>query len=123
MVAVQTLRDILGFMKRNVLVLAAFTTVTNSFMNPAFQSLFADMTPRKIRGRVLSSIGGGGIWLMCGAWGSGVLGMSMQALGVFLSGYLYRRDNGALWAVLSAALCLIGALFLVLVCEPEEAEI
>ena len=108
---------------RHVLALAAFTTVTNSFMNPAFQSLFADMTPRRIRGRVLSSIGGGGIWLMRGAWGSGVLGMSMQALGVFLSGYLYRRDNGAPWAVLSAALCLIGALFLLLVSEPEEAEI
>jgi hypothetical protein len=33
---------------------------------------------------------GGGIWLMRGAYGSGILGTSMQTVGTFLSGYLYK---------------------------------
>ena len=106
----------------HVVILAAITTLTNSFMNPAFQSLFADMTPREQRGRVLSSIGGGGIWLMRGAWGSGVLGMTMQTMGTFLSGYLYKYDNSLPWIILAAALAVIGVLFILLVIEPEVAE-
>jgi len=107
---------------KHVVILAAITTLTNSFMNPAFQSLFADMTPREQRGRVLSSIGGGGIWLMRGAWGSGVLGMTMQTMGTFLSGYLYKYDNSLPWIILAAALAVIGVLFILLVIEPEVAE-
>lgn len=107
----------------HVLILAAFTTVINSFMNPAIQSLFANMTPRDKRGRILASIGGGGIWLMRGAWGSGVLGMSMQTAGTFLSGYLYKYNPALPWQVLAVALTVIGVLFLVLVDEPEVAEI
>jgi MFS family permease len=91
-------------------------------MNPSFQSLFADMTPRAKRGRVLSSIGGGGIWLMRGAWGSGVLGMSMQTIGTFLSGYLYKYDNSLPWIILAVALVVIGVLFIILVDEPKVAE-
>jgi MFS family permease len=106
-----------------VVLLAAFTTLTNAFMNPAFQSLFADMTPRAKRGRVMASIGGGGVWLMRGAYGSGVLGMGMQTMGTFLSGYLYRYDNALPWVILSGALAVIGVLFMVLVEEPKEAEI
>lgn len=106
----------------HVMVLAAITTLTNSFMNPAFQTLFANMTPREKRGRVLSSIGGGGIWLMRGAWGSGVLGMTMQTIGTFLSGYLYKYDNSLPWVILAAALIIIGILFILLVNEPTVAE-
>jgi len=106
-----------------VVVLAAFTTLTNAFMNPAFQSLFADMTPRAKRGRIMASIGGGGLWLMRGAWGSGVLGISMQTIGTFLSGYLYRYDNALPWVILSGALALIGLLFMIMVEEPKEAEV
>ncbi len=107
----------------HVAVLAASTTLINAFLNPAFQSLFADMTPREQRGRVLASIGGGGIWLMRGAWGSGVLGRSMQTLGTFLSGYIYRYDNSIPWLVLSGALLILGVMFLIFVQEPEKAEI
>jgi len=106
----------------HVALLAVATTVTNSFMNPAFQSLFADMTPRENRGRVLASIGGGGVWLMRGAWGSGVLGMSLQTVGTFLSGYLYQVNPDLPWLVLSGALLVLGVLFVVLVEEPEVAE-
>lgn len=106
----------------HVVILAAVTTLTNSFMNPSFQSLFANMTPRAKRGRVLSSIGGGGIWLMRGAWGSGVLGMTMQTIGTFLSGYLYNYNNSLPWIILAIALAVIGVLFIILVDEPNVAE-
>ena len=106
----------------HVIVLAAITTLTNSFMNPAFQSLFANMTPRAKRGRVLSSIGGGGIWLMKGAYGSGVLGMAMQTVGTFMSGYLYNYNNSLPWKILTVALIVFGILFVLVVEEPEVAE-
>jgi len=106
-----------------VVALAAFTTLTNAFLNPAFQSLFADMTPRQQRGRVLASIGGGGIWLMRGAWGSGILGRSFQTIGTFISGYLYSHDNSYPWLVLSGALIALGVAFISLIKEPERAEI
>jgi len=106
----------------HVVLLAVFTTLTNSFMNPAIQSLFADMTPREKRGRVLSSIGGGGIWLMRGAWGSGVLGMTMQTIGTFISGYLYKFSNSLPWIILAASLAIIGILFIIFVNEPTVAE-
>ncbi len=107
----------------HVVLLAVVTTLTNVFMNPSFQSLFADMTPREKRGRVLASIGGGGIWLMRGAWGSGVLGKTMQTLGMFLSGYIYRYNPSYPWYVLSVALLVMGILFILLVDEPKVAEI
>ncbi len=107
----------------HVVILAAFTTLTNAFLNPAFQSLFADIIPRERRGRVLASIGGGGIWLMRGAWGSGVLGRSIQTAGSLLSGYLYGYDSSLPWLVLSGALLVLGAMFVAFVKEPEQAEI
>ena len=107
----------------HVVALAAFTTLTNAFLNPAFQSLFADMTPREQRGRVLASIGGGGIWLMRGAWGSGILGRSFQTVGTFISGYLYGYDSSYPWLILSGALIVLGIAFICLIQEPERAEI
>lgn len=106
----------------HVVILAAVTTLTNSFMNPAFQSLFANMTPREKRGRVLSSIGGGGIWLMRGAYGSGIFGKILQTIGTFLSGYIYNYDNSLPWIILSGALVVIGVLFVLIVEEPLVAE-
>jgi len=107
----------------HVVALAAFTTLTNAFLNPAFQSLFADMTPREQRGRVLASIGGGGIWLMRGAWGGGILGRSFQTVGTFISGYLYGYDNSYPWLILSGALIVLGVAFIALIKEPERVEI
>lgn len=108
---------------QHVVILATVTSLTNAFMNPSFQSLFANMTPREKRGRVLASIGGGGIWLMRGAYGSGVLGKTMQTLGMLLSGYVYRYDPSYPWYILSAALLVLGVLFILLVNEPRVAEI
>jgi len=92
-------------------------------MNPSFQSLFADMTPKEQRGRILASIGGGGVWIMRGAYGSGVLGKSLQTVGMFLSGYLYRYNNALPWQIMSVTLFVFGVLFLLLVEEPKIAEV
>lgn len=51
----------------DILLLSVAATLTNTFLNPAIQTLFADMTLRHKRGRIMASIGGGGIWLMGGA--------------------------------------------------------
>ena len=107
----------------HVVILAVLTTLTNGLMNPSFQSLFADMTPKEQRGRVLASIGGGGVWIMWGAYGSGVLGKSLQTVGMFLSGYLYRYNNALPWQIMSVALFAFGVLFLLLVEEPKVAEV
>jgi hypothetical protein len=46
--------------------------------------------------RALASIRGRGIWLMRGAWGSGVLGRTTQTLGNLASGYIYEHDASLL---------------------------
>lgn len=107
----------------HVLIMAIIATVINSFMNPAFQSLFANMTPKEQRGRILASIGGGGVWLMRGAYGSGVFGKSLQTVGLLLSGYLYNYDNSYPWLIMSVSMFVFGILFLLLVEEPKVAEL
>ncbi len=106
-----------------LLVLSVATTVTNVFMNPAFQAIFADMVPREKRGRIMASLGAGGIWLMGGVWGNGVLGMLTVTAGTFLSGYVYNYDSSLPWYILSGVLALMGVLFITLIREPERAEL
>jgi MFS family permease len=107
----------------DVLLVGVFATLTNTFLNPAIQTLFANSTPREKRGRIMASIGGGGMWLMGGAWGSGVLTMLSLTAGSLSSGYVYNYDPFTPWYVLSAALIVLGVLFILLVEEPMEAEI
>ncbi|UCD45616.1 MAG: MFS transporter [Candidatus Bathyarchaeota archaeon] len=106
-----------------LLLLSVFTTLPNVFLNPAMQAIFADMTPREQRGRIMASLGAGAIWLMGGAWGSGIMGMLLMSAGTLMSGYLYNYDSSLPWYVLSAALVVMGMLFIALVKEPEEAEL
>ena len=121
--AIQVYAFLLCTTYTHVVILAVFTTLTNSLMNPSFQSLFANMTPKDQRGRILASIGGGGVWIMRGAYGSGILGKSLQTIGMFLSGYLYRYNNALPWQIMSMALFVFGILFLLLVEEPKIAEL
>jgi hypothetical protein len=81
------------------------------------------MTPRRKRGRITAAIGGGGIWLMGGAWGSGVLTMISLTAGSLCSGFVYGYDLSLPWFILSVVLFTLGLLFIVLVEEPEEAEV
>jgi DHA1 family multidrug resistance protein B-like MFS transporter len=106
-----------------LLVLNVAATLTNVFLNPAFQALFADMTPREQRGRIMASLGAGGIWLMGGAWGSGILGMLSMSTGTLISGYIYNYDSRLPWYILSGVLIVMGVLFILLVKQPEKAEL
>lgn len=107
----------------HLLVLSVAANMTNVFLNPAFQSIFADMAPREKRGRIMASLGAGGIWLMGGAWGNGMLGMLTVTAGTFLSGYIYNYDSSLPWYILSGVLALMGILFITLVREPERTEL
>ena len=106
-----------------LLLISVSMTIVNAFLNPAFQSLFADMTPREQRGRIMAAMGAGGVWLMGGSWGSGILGMLLQSAGTFLSGYIYKMDGSLPWITLSGALFVLGILFILLVKDPENAEL
>jgi hypothetical protein len=59
---------------------------------------------------------------MRGASGSGVLGMTLQAIGTFLSGDLHNFNNSLPWIILATALAIIGILFGIRVDEPKVAE-
>ncbi|NIW12585.1 MAG: MFS transporter, partial [Candidatus Thorarchaeota archaeon] len=105
-----------------IIILAAVITMVNIFINPAFQTLFANMTPRRQRGRIMAFFGPGGLRLLQGAWGNGIVGMLTQTSGSFLSGYLYRVSISLPWILLSASMIVLGILFIALVQEPEKAE-
>jgi len=106
-----------------ILLLSIAGALTNTFLLPAIQTLFADMTPRSKRGRIMASIGGGGFWIMGGAWGSGVLTMISQTAGSLCSGYIYNYNRSLPWYILSAAMVALGLMFIALIEEPEEAEV
>jgi len=49
--------------------------------------------------------------------------MIMTTMGAFLSGYVYNYDSSLPWYILSCFLIAMGVLFILLVKEPEKAEI
>jgi len=102
-----------------VVALSVAATMTNVFLNPALQSMFADMVPRERRGRVISALGGGGVWIMGGAWGTGVVAMTSITFGSLASGYVYSLGSSLPWVILAGALIVLGVLFIKMVEEPE----
>jgi len=106
----------------HVVALSVAATMTNMFLNPALQSMFADMVPRERRGRMISALGGGGIWIMGGVWATGVVAMASITLGSLASGYVYSLGSSLPWVILAGALIVLGLLFLRMVEEPEIGE-
>ena len=51
------------------------------------------------------------------------MGMIMTTMGTFLSGYVYNHNSSIPWYILSGVLVAMGVLFILLVKEPEKAEI
>lgn len=105
-----------------VVALSVAATMTNVFLNPALQSMFADMVPRERRGRMISALGGGGVWIMGGVWGTGVVAMMSITLGSLASGYVYSLGSSLPWVILAGALIVLGVLFIKMVEEPEVGE-
>ena len=105
-----------------VLLLGALMTLPNTFLNPSFQSMFTDMVPRGKRGRMIAVFGGGGVWFMGSAWGTGVISILSMTAGSLLSGYIYRLDSSLPWIILSISLVVIGFLFITQIKEPSWIE-
>ena len=105
-----------------VLALGALTMLPNTFLNPSFQAMFTDMVPREKRGRMIAALGGGGVWFMGGAWGTGVIAMLSMTAGSLLSGYVYRFNSSLPWVILSASLVLLGVLFITQIKESDKVE-
>jgi len=105
-----------------VLALGILITLPNTFINPSFQAMFADMVPREKRGRMIAAVGGGGVWFMGGAWGIGVIAMLSMTAGSLLSGYVYRYNNSLPWILLSASLVVLGVLFITQIKESDKVE-
>jgi MFS family permease len=99
----------------HVIILSTASTIPNTFINPAFQAMFIDMTPPDKRGRMIAAMGGAGIWISGGAWATGIFAMISITLGSLVSGYVYRFNNQLPWVILSAAIALIGVLMIVLI--------
>ena len=105
-----------------VLALAVAAAAVDSFLNPSLRSLFADLTPRSIRGRAMALVGGGGLNLMRNVYANSILVKLFATTGMFLSGYVYGLDASLPWLILSGAMLVIGLGFLVAVSDPARPE-
>ena len=106
-----------------VLVLALAAAVVDAFLNPSLKSLFADLTPRSVRGRAMALVGGGGLNLMRNVFANSILTKTFLTLGAFLSGYIYGLDTTLPWLILSGAMLIIGGCFILFVRDPVEPEV
>ena len=106
-----------------VLLLAIAVATVDAFLNPSLRSLFADLTPRSIRGRAMALVGGGGFNLMRGVYASSILGKLFQTSGTFLSGFVYAFDSSLPWVILSFSMMVIGIGFLATVRDPVKPEV
>jgi MFS family permease len=105
-----------------VLVLAIAAALIDVFLNPSLRSLFADLTPRSIRGRAMALVGGGGIHIMRNVFANSIFTKIFLTVGTFLSGYVYGFDNSLPWVILSGAMLVIGVFFIVFVRDPVKPE-
>jgi len=106
-----------------VLILALIAATVDAFLNPSLKSLFADLTPRSVRGRAMALVGGGGLNLMRNVFAGSILAKVFLTIGSFLSGYVYSLDSSRPWLILSGAMLIIGTCFILFVRDPVEPEI
>jgi len=106
-----------------VLILALIAATVDAFLNPSLKSLFADLTPRSVRGRAMALVGGGGLNLMRNVFAGSILAKVFLTIGSFLSGYVYSLDSSLPWLILSGAMLIIGICFILFVRDPVEPEI
>jgi hypothetical protein len=71
---------------------------------------------------VIAALGGGGVWFMGSAWGTGAISVISLTVGSLLSGFLYSLDLSLPWMILSGALVVLGVLFITKVKETGKAE-
>ena len=103
--------------------MALAAAVVDAFLNPSLKSLFADLTPRSVRGRAMALVGGGGLNLMRGVFANSILAKTFLTIGAFLSGYVYGFDTSLPWLILTGAMLVIGVCFIIFVRDPAEPEV
>ena len=106
----------------HIILIMVLIMIPNTFINPAIQSIFIDMTPADKRGRMIAAIGGANISISAGAWATGVLAILSITIGSLLSGYIYSYNITLLWRILASALVVVGVLMIVLVADTKPVE-
>jgi MFS family permease len=106
-----------------VVALAVASAIVDAFLNPSLKSLFADLTPRNVRGRAMALVGGGGLHIMRNVFASSILAKVFLTAGAFISGYIYGLDNSLPWVILSGAMFVIGVCFILFVKDPVKPEV
>ncbi len=98
--------------------------IGNAFLWIASSVLLADTIPRNIRGRVMAAMGQGlGVGISGGGYSRGFLLFIPATIGSFLGGYIYDFDPAMPWLLQTVFLLLGIVLTVVLVKDPEKAEV
>ncbi len=98
--------------------------IGNAFLWIASSVLLADTIPRNIRGRVMAAMGQGlGVGISGGGYSRGFLLFIPATIGSFLGGYIYDFDPTMPWLLQTVFLLLGIVLTVVLVKDPEKAEV
>jgi MFS family permease len=112
----------------DVLIVLLILSTTNAILIPASSALLADLVPRDMRGRVMAAMGRGALMINPGRGGGGGPGMgyifSLPVMfGAIIGGYIYSINPFYPWLLQS--IFLLGSLIisLILLHEPEKAEI
>jgi len=109
----------------HVLTFWTLISILLSFLTPAFQALFIDLTPNRLRGRVNAALGINPFFVQ--PRGGTMVGIGYVAyipimLTTMVSGYIYEINPKFPWFLLSFTLFLSFLLILLYVHEPESPE-
>ena len=91
------------------LIIAALLVITGIYYAPAHEALQADLTPRKVRGRITA------LWQLSSA--------TLSAFGTLTGGFLYQINPATPFYLFTAAELVAAFLLISLVREPEKREI
>jgi MFS family permease len=110
-----------------VLVRCALALIT-AFFGPACAALVADIIPRDIRGRAMSTIGRGSVMIGAAAGGTGGPGVGLLVIGPLMAsslagGYLYEWNPVSLWLIVPVITLFAFLLAAIFVRDPRKAEV
>jgi MFS family permease len=98
--------------------------LSNAFIWISTNVLLADAIPRSTRGRVIATLGQGiGVGVGGGGYARGFLLFMPATLGSIMGGYIYEFSPSLPWMIQATILTLSMILALLLVREPERAEV
>jgi MFS family permease len=110
-----------------VLALRCVVALSIAFFMPACSALLADITPREIRGRVMSAVGRGTVMIGASSGGTGGPGVGFLItvplmIGSLVGGYIYAYNRFLPWILSGVALGISTLLAVLFIRDPELAE-